>query len=91
MITSFLLLAAQAVPPPSVMAKSDDDKVRCQVEYQVHSRIPTQICRTKAQWQRIERDAEADMRDSKNYRASGRLGTIVDDGEGYVVAPKPPR
>jgi hypothetical protein len=77
MLTSILLLALQAVAPPSGTAKADAEKIRCQPEYLVHTRIPTQICRTKAEWHRIEQDQQADLESSRNAVGAGRTGTIA--------------
>jgi hypothetical protein len=90
MITSLLLLAAQAAVPPSTIQAKAADKIRCQLEYQANSRIPNRICLPKSEWERIAKETEADMNNSRNGRASGRLGTIVDSSEGTITAPKIP-
>lgn len=90
MITSLLLFAAQAAVPPSTVQAKAADKIRCQLEYQANSRIPTRICLPKSEWERIAKENQADMTNSRNSRASGRFGTIVDSAEGTVTASKVP-
>ena len=91
-ISLFMLVAAQAaVAPGTLTAKAKIDKVSCRIEYQASSRIPNRVCLPKSEWDRIEKQNEEDLASSRNDRASGRSGTIVDNGEGFVVAPKPPR
>ena len=90
MITSMIIFAAaQAAVPPSTFSKAN--KVQCHLEYQVFSRIPNKVCLPRSEWQRIEEQNEKDMTSSRNARSTGRSGTIVDNGEGFVVAPKAPR
>ena len=90
-ISLFILVAAQAaVPPGTLTAKAKIDKVSCRIEYQTSSRIPHRVCLPKSEWTRIEKLNEEDLASSRNDRASGRSGTIADNGEGVVVAPMSP-
>ena len=85
MITSILLLAAPVVgTPPATPAKPDGDKIKCQVEYQANSRIPSRICLPMSEWKRIEDANRDDWASSRNARSSGRSGTIVDSPEGTI-------
>lgn len=90
MIGILLIIAAQAAAPSStVVSATDENKVRCELVYQVYTRIPDRICRRKSDWARIEKENEADLRNSRNSRASGRSGTIVNSAEGSVTNPNP--
>ena len=90
MITIFLMIAAQAaVASSSAVSNADEDKIRCQLVYQVYTRIPDRICRRKSDWARIEKENAEDLLNSRNSRAGGRSGTIVNSGEGGVVSTNP--
>jgi hypothetical protein len=90
MIATLLIIAAQAaVPSSSVVNATDKDKIRCELVYQVYSRIPDRICRRTSDWARIEKENEADLRSSRNSRSSGLSGTIIGP-DGTVIAPKIP-
>jgi hypothetical protein len=51
--------------------------VRCRYEHLVNTRIPQRICRTEAQWARIEQEnQEARDNNSRNRGSRGESGTI---------------
>jgi len=67
-----LLLLAQAVAAPAAVSAqapappSDQEKLICHSELVGASRIAQRICRTKAEWDRIERQSEDEFRTSMN-------------------------
>lgn len=92
MITTLLLLAVQASAPPADAAASDADKIICKLETQENSRIPARVCLPKSEWDRIEKENSGDWASSRNGRAGGLSGTIVNgpsNGEGGLVTGYP--
>lgn len=51
---------------------SDAERVRCRNVFTVNSRIPERICRTNAEWERIERESREAM--DRNRRGAGASG-----------------
>jgi hypothetical protein len=90
MIAILLVIAAEtAVRSNSATGAVEEDKIQCRPVYQIYSRIPDRICRRKSDWARIEKENQEDFLNSRNSRASGRSGTIVNSAEGGVVSPSP--
>lgn len=58
--------AQQATPNP------DADRVRCRNVFTVNSRIPERICRTNAEWERIQQETREAL--SRNQRGAGASG-----------------
>jgi hypothetical protein len=66
----FLLMIALTATQPSAQPpaeKSDPNKIICHLESDVSSRIPQRVCRTQAQWDRIARDTEEDIKQAKRF------------------------
>ena len=92
MIVTLLLLAFQASALPAAAADPDADKIICKLETQANSRIPSRVCLPKSEWDRIEKENSGDMASSRNGRAGGLSGTIVNGpslGEGGLVTGYP--
>jgi hypothetical protein len=86
LIAIVALAQAAALPAAPVV-----DKIVCHYESQTSSRIPNRVCLPQSRWAEIERQNRDDLLSSRNIRAGGRSGTIVDSPEGGVVSPHPPR
>lgn len=93
MVTIFLLLAVQAaVPPDATAPPAEPDKIICKLETQANSRIPSRVCLPKSEWDRIQKENTDDYASSRNGRAGGLSGTIVNGpsgGEGGLVTGYP--
>jgi|GEM_PF-4305629 len=61
--------AAEAATDPAPEIK-DGDKVKCKYIQELHSRIPSKVCRTRAEWARIDEENREAARN--NMRNSGR-------------------
>ncbi|MGN6590755.1 MAG: hypothetical protein ACTHKE_10730 [Sphingomicrobium sp.] len=60
---------AASEPPTSVSPSADDMKIICEMELVTGSQIRERICRTKAQWKKIEEDAEKERENSTSMPA----------------------
>lgn len=79
MIATLLFLVARAAAQPATAApNADADKIICKLETQENSRIPARICLTKSEWDRIQKENSDDYASSRNGRAGGLSGTIVN-------------
>ena len=69
-VTLMLLAGAQAAQAPAVAnaAQPDPNKIVCRNEKEAHTRIPTRICRTQAEWDQIAAETQADLGKSANQR-----------------------
>ena len=93
MISIVLLLAVQAaVSPSATNANSGDDKVLCRLETAANSHIPNRVCLPKSEWARIEKENSEDVASSRNGRAGGLNGTVINykNGEMTIGRPIPP-
>ncbi|MCL6730702.1 hypothetical protein [Sphingomonas hankyongi] len=70
-----IMLAQVATPadiPKKPLYTATGEKVRCELVTELHSRIPSRICRTEGQWAEIERQNDKALRDSsKNTSSEG--------------------
>jgi hypothetical protein len=73
MFVGLLLLAqAAAAPPNSQTARAQGQtptaKVECRMVQEPGSRIPVRICRLDKEWEALAKDAQDDLRSSRNSR-----------------------
>jgi hypothetical protein len=71
--TSLLVLAtAQAATaqatPAAANPQAPTAKVECRMVQEPGSRIPTRICRLDKEWEALAKDAQDDLRSSRNSR-----------------------
>ena len=69
-----LVLAQVATPadiPKKALYTASGEKVVCRQIWEVISRIPTRVCRTEAEWNRLEKETQDDWRNSRNSRTVG--------------------
>jgi hypothetical protein len=79
LLLTALALVAQASPnsvPARAPETADGEKVVCRLIQEVHSRIPSRICRTQSEWDNIAKETERDLADSRNKRTTGCRGTL---------------
>jgi hypothetical protein len=79
LLLAALTLASQVSPnstPARPLQTADGEKVECRLIQEVHSRIPTRICRTEAEWARIAKETESDLANSRNDRTVGCRGML---------------
>ena len=73
-------LALAQVSPNSTPARppeaADGEKIVCRLIQEVHSRIPSRICRTEAEWARMAKETENDLANSRNNRTAGCRGML---------------
>lgn len=92
MLISLLLTMSQVTPDAAAAVpkiKQDEQKIVCQMTSELGTRIPVRVCRTTAQWARIARETEEDMRTS--YGFTSPKGTIigkVEDSRSLVSQPR---
>jgi hypothetical protein len=73
---------AQTTPPASPQQQAEQaaqpaqdaeaERVRCRNVFTVNSRIPERICRTNAEWERIQRETREAL--DRNQRGAGASG-----------------
>ncbi len=63
-----LLMAVQAQPAPDAAKSPAADKLVCRTVQEIHSRIPSRVCRRKSEWDEMARVAQDDMKSSRNDR-----------------------
>ena len=66
-----LMFAQPAAPAAAVPARKPTAKVECRLEREVGSRIPTKICRLDKEWELLAKDAQDDLRNSRNSHGAG--------------------
>jgi hypothetical protein len=69
-----LLLAQVATPadiPKKALYTADGEKVECRLTWEIISRIPTRVCRTVNEWERLAKENQDDWRSSRNSRTIG--------------------
>ena len=59
---------------PPVAEDAAGSEVKCRSIFQVNSRIPERICRTKAEWDQIARDSREAL--ERNQRGRGASGDV---------------
>ncbi|HEX6072602.1 MAG TPA: hypothetical protein VFY95_06320 [Sphingomicrobium sp.] len=59
--------AAQPNPAPAT-GQAPTAKVECRMVQEPGSRIPTRICRLDKEWEALAKDAQDDLRSSRNSR-----------------------
>ena len=73
MITTLLLLsaAAAAEAPATTPAKAQvpTERVECRMIQETSSRIPIRVCRLSQEWELLAKDAQDDLRASRNQRS----------------------
>ena len=57
--------------PKKPLVTGAGETVTCKLVWQVQSRIPDRVCRTVADWERYEKDAQDSWRSSRNSRTRG--------------------
>jgi hypothetical protein len=69
MYTLFLSLAMVGSPPvaTSEPQAESDDKIICRSIMTVGSRIPDRTCRTKREWEQIQKANSEELEDRRNY------------------------
>ena len=72
MLITALMLAqaaapAAAAPPPA--QGQPTAKVECRMVQEAGSRIPSKVCRLDKEWELLSKDAQDDMRSSRNSRS----------------------
>jgi hypothetical protein len=72
LLISMLAAAAQTVPVAQPAAKVED-KVVCRMIQEANSRIPSRTCRKTSEWDRIEKETEAELRSSRHKRTAGGM------------------
>ncbi|MFL6721454.1 MAG: hypothetical protein ACJ8FT_06585 [Sphingomonas sp.] len=67
-LVSLAALAQTAATPPAQQpeTKPPEEKVICHIENIGASRIGQRVCRTKAEWAKLERDTEQQVQDNFN-------------------------
>jgi len=60
------------LPEAAPAAGDEASQVRCRSVYQTNSRIPERICRTRAEWDRIEQESREAM--ERTRRGAGASG-----------------
>lgn len=65
--------AAPAAQPTSASAngQAPTAKVECRMVQEPGSRIPTKICRLDKEWELLAKDAQDDLRNSRNSHGAG--------------------
>jgi len=79
LLLTALALASQLSPnstPARPPETADGEKVVCRLIQEVHSRIPSRICRTEAEWARIAEETQRDLANSRNSRTAGCRGML---------------
>ena len=71
MFVAALMFAQAAAPTPARPAQKPTAKVECRLEREVGSRIPTKVCRLDKEWELLARDAQDDLRNSRNSHGAG--------------------
>jgi hypothetical protein len=72
LLFSMLLMAAQAAPAaPTATTAAAEDRVMCRMIQEAYSRIPSRVCRKQSEWDRAERETQAEMRSSRHQRTTG--------------------
>jgi hypothetical protein len=63
-----LVQAATSAPttPPAALGQKPTAKVECRMITELGSRIPTRICRLDKEWELLAKDAQDDLRNSRN-------------------------
>jgi hypothetical protein len=72
MIATLLLIsAAAAAEAPATPAKAQlpTDRVECRMIQETSSRIPIRVCRLSQEWELLAKDAQDDLRSSRNQRS----------------------
>lgn len=80
MMTIALTMLAQAAAgtpatPPSAKAELPRAKVECRMIEDTGSRIATKVCRLDKEWELLAKDAQDDLRTSRNRRTAGSNGS----------------
>jgi hypothetical protein len=58
--------AAPATPPAATPGQKPTAKIECRAVMETGSRIPTKVCRLDKEWDLLAKDAQDDMRTSRN-------------------------
>jgi len=58
--------AVPAMPPAAAPGQKPTAKVECRMITELGSRIPTRICRLDKEWELLAKDAQDDLRNSRN-------------------------
>lgn len=66
MLLTMMALIAQSPNslPKQQLYTADGQKVVCRLVHEAHSRIPSRICRTEAEWVRIAKENEKEFADA---------------------------
>jgi hypothetical protein len=66
-----LIFAQPAAAAAATPGQKPTAKVECRLEREVGSRIPTKICRLDKEWELLAKDAQDDLRNSRNSHGAG--------------------
>jgi len=71
LITALMLaqVTAPAATPVQAKGETPTAKVECRMVQEAGSRIPTKVCRLDKEWELLSKDAQDDMRSSRNSRS----------------------
>ena len=77
MMTIALTMLAQAAGTPATPAKAQTPtaKVECRMVADPGSRIPNRVCRLDKEWEALSKDAQDDLRSSRNSRTVAPNGS----------------
>jgi hypothetical protein len=75
LFTLALLLLTPTAAATTVNAgparQSADDKIVCKLTTEAGTKIPQRVCRTQGDWEKISKDAQDDIKSSRNQRSCG--------------------
>jgi hypothetical protein len=68
-VLMFAQITAPAATPVQAKDQTPTAKVECRMVQEAGSRIPTKVCRLDKEWELLSKDAQDDMRSSRNSRS----------------------